>query len=73
MTATIEIQAAALLLLQKEGYMARFYELMQKTSCTQQEAFALVEAEYFAAFGVNKYANFDSFRRIRRRWRKKRR
>jgi len=66
-TETIEIQAAALDLLDTDGFMKRYYLILVNTN-THRAAYSEIEKEYFAAFQRRKYADYRSFCVVRRRW-----
>lgn len=64
----ILIPESALDLLDTDGYMRRFYTLVQEQDGDMEEAFRIVEGEYRASFRRKRYSNFKSFRVIRDRW-----
>jgi hypothetical protein len=60
-------------LLTQSGFIRKFYQQVRENpDITQENAYEEVEMIYMKHFGRRKYSNFDSFRRIKRRFLNKR-
>ena len=54
----------------QQEFIAQFWSEMQKCvreggKCTQVEVFNQLNAEFEGKFGIKRYSNFDSFRKVR--------
>lgn len=53
-------------LLSQDGFIERFHEFTREEK-TYQEAYFRTESEHLRWFGKTRYANYDSFRKIKER------
>jgi hypothetical protein len=55
-------------LITTEGFIEAFWEMCCEYPGKQEKAYEAVEQMHYEAFGKNKYANFESFRKTRDQW-----